>query len=93
MVKASLDTSCTLRLEQEVLGRTVEFGESRTHSVHRVPLAEVDQNSVDAERREGSPGGIYSLEPYFPVVVSIAGARELIEDSLVLGTLSSEDQC
>ncbi len=48
---------------------------------------------MDAERREGSPGGIYSLEPYFPVVVSIAGARELIEDSLVLGTLSSEDQC
>ena len=82
-VAALLDTTCTLRIEQQMTNRTVDFGESHTHYVLRFPLRHVDLGSVHAERKDDGVGQTYSLEPHSDVILSVVGGRKLIEDSIV----------
>jgi hypothetical protein len=81
---ASLDSACVLRVENAFSSRTAEFGESRSRYVQRIPLRAVDLNSVHVEHHQ-SPPGLYSLEPYVSVVLSIADGRLLVEktDSVI----------
>lgn len=81
---ASLDTACTLRVEADFQSRTVEFGASRSRYVQRIPLRSIDLNSVHVKRHESTPG-LYALESYVSVALSVAGGDTLIEktDSLI----------
>src|SRR5206468_3934101 len=71
---ASLDSTCSLRIESETRGDIVGSQFSRARSVQRVRLREVDVNSIHPF------SGSAMLESH-GIMISVAGTRELILDS------------